>query len=192
MSEAADAARAALAAGTGVSLGDVEAPAGDGSDEQIARLADLDAEHGADRADAVRSVFRPERIQMLASGPAWARADLDRLVHDPPEEPAERAAMVTRLARFSGTDERFDAAVRWYLDGGGGAACYPDDAEGDCHQPRLDDDLRRIRHGRDAADVDGALLPVAGGPSWCPGPPPVRSASRWSPRCCPPVRRWWP
>ena len=157
MSEAADAAVAALAASTGVELHE-STHAGDDDGSSVGdRLAALDAEHGAGRADEVRAVFVASRVQMLSSGVAWARADLDRLVHDPPADRAERSALVTRLARFAGSDERFDQSVDWYL--GAGAERYPSDAEGDRCQPRLDDDLWRIRQGRGAADP---ALDVAG------------------------------
>jgi len=109
-------------------------------------------------------VFDPSCVQLLSSGVAWARADLDRLVHDPPAGRAERSALVTRLARFAGSDERFDRSVEWYL--GAGADRYPSDAEGDRYQPRLDDDLWRIRQGRGAADpaldVSGLTVLVSG------------------------------
>ncbi len=123
--EATAAARAALSAATGVALDSrtdsatTDEVAADGAAAGTAtsagRLGELDAEHGAERADAVRSVFDPDRIQLFASSLAWARADLDRLANDPPAG-TDADRLVTRLSRFSGTDERFDATVRWYLE----------------------------------------------------------------------------
>lgn len=164
VTDAADAAVATLAASTGIDLHGAAHTVDDDTSKLGERLAELEAEHGAGRADEVRPVFDPSCVQLLSSGVAWARADLDRLVHDPPAGRAERSALVTRLARFAGSDERFDRSVEWYL--GAGADRYPSDAEGDRYQPRLDDDLWRIRQGRGAADpaldVSGLTVLVSG------------------------------
>ncbi|UDY37432.1 type I polyketide synthase [Dermatobacter hominis] len=157
VTEAAAAARAALGAATGIDLPSGGTDLDEAEDGALARrLADLEAEHGAGRAEEVRSIFDDSRVQLLSSGLAWARADLDRLVHDPPADPCERAALVVRLARFAGTDDRFDQTVEWYLSGRHRAGW----------SPGLDDELRRIRRGRDASDpaldVDGLTVLVSG------------------------------
>jgi fatty acid synthase len=157
VTEAAAAARAALGAATRIDLPEETIDADAGTERSAAlRLADLEAEHGAGRAEEVRSIFDESRVQLLSSGLVWARADLDRLVHDPPTDPCERAALVTRLSRFAGTDDRFDETVEWYLSGRHRAGW----------SPGLDDELRRIRRGRDASDaaldVDGLTVLVSG------------------------------
>lgn len=81
---------------------------------EMVRLADLDAEHGVDRAEAVRPIFDPERVVLFDSSVARARADLDRLVESPPCSDEEFEDLVVRLARFSGHDERFDETTQWY------------------------------------------------------------------------------
>ncbi len=146
--EASSAAIAALSATTGVEL-DAGAKVDRTADVTTTkRLAALEAEHGADRAEQVASRFDPARVQLFASSISWARADLDRLVHDPPADPCERRALVRRLARAAGADDRFDATVGWYL--------RADEAAGD---PALRDDLGRIQAGR---APDDPALAVAG------------------------------
>lgn len=129
--------------------------------ERAARLAVLDQEHGAERAEAVAPVFDPRTVRWFSSGVPWARADLDHLFHALVRgdlgEP-ERTRLVRRLRRFWGTDERFDASVRWY----GSSPLLS-------HRPELAEVFSQIGLGPDPEDGDldarlrGRVVLVSGG-----------------------------
>ncbi len=114
-----DAAFASAVGAAREALGTAEvSAAGDEADStSAARLAVLDSEHGASRADDVAPVFHETRIAVFDSGVAWARADLDHLWSGLLRGTLEGDAldaMVGRLATFAGTDRRFDDSVEWY------------------------------------------------------------------------------
>ncbi len=81
--------------------------------EQLDRLADLDAEHGASRAAAVRGVFDPRRHWHLASAGAWARASVDHLVHDTARG-LTRPDLLDQIAAHRDSDPRIAATLAWY------------------------------------------------------------------------------
>ncbi len=118
-----DAAFAEAAGAASAALHDGETPQASHSGDPDAssaaeRLALLDSEHGAGRADAVAPVFDVDQIRLFDSGPAWARADLDHLYSgllSDTIDPVDRKEMVDRLRQFAGVDERVDAGIAWYL-----------------------------------------------------------------------------
>ncbi len=118
-----DAAFSSAAGAASAALHDAETPQASHSDDPdassaVERLALLDSEHGAGRADAVAPVFDVDQIRLFDSGTAWARADLDHLYSgliSRTIDPAERLELVDRLRQFAGADERVDAGIAWYL-----------------------------------------------------------------------------
>lgn len=134
-----------------------------GEGPELVRLAELDAEHGGDRARAVRPIFDVDRITVYDSAVARARADLDRLVESPPVGDEDLDALVVRLARFTGHDERFDATTGFHA-----RNCAADHAGGTVIpvDPRIPHALARIMGGRTAddtpLDVAGRVILVSG------------------------------
>ena len=88
-------------------------PDDNGTDEQLKRLADLDAEFGAARAQQVRAVFDPHRHWHLASANAWARASIDHLVHEAAVG-VRRPDLLDQVALFRDHDPRIRQTLQWY------------------------------------------------------------------------------
>lgn len=82
-------------------------------DSQTDRLHTLDTEHGPGHALAVAGVFTAGRCMELASGSAWARADIDHLVQGAAAGRADEA-LVDQIAVHRDSDPRILATLRWY------------------------------------------------------------------------------
>lgn len=106
-------ARAATSVLTGLDRLEPAAPAV-ADDTRTQRLAVIDAEHGTGHDQAVAGTFSAERHVHLESSAAWARADIDHLIHAVAAGEEADPQLIDQIAAHAPYDPRIGDTLRWY------------------------------------------------------------------------------